>query len=110
RNYDGAGSTFGDTSVQATSSDQDKLAIYAAQRSSDQALTILVINKSNETFASAITIAGLPSTADAQAFQYSSADLQSIQSLPAVTATASGLQATFPGQLISLFVLGGATQ
>lgn len=109
RNYDGADSTFGDTSVQAASSDQDKLAIYAAQRSSDQALTILVINKSNETFDSTIAIAGLPATTDTQIFQYSAADLQAIQSLPARTVTAGKLPATFPGQSLTLFVLGGST-
>lgn len=109
RNYDGAGSTFGDSSVHATSTNQDKLAIYAAQRSSDQALTILVVNKSNEAFNSTVAIAGQPVTGAAQVFQYSAADLQSIQSLPALTVTTNGLPATFPGQSITLFVLGGTT-
>jgi hypothetical protein len=45
RNYDGAGGRFGDVSVHATSSDQGQLAIYAAQRSSDGAVTLVVINK-----------------------------------------------------------------
>jgi len=35
RDYDGQGSTFGDTSVQATSTDQGQLSVYAATRSSD---------------------------------------------------------------------------
>src|SRR5277367_3907190 len=43
RNYDGKGSQFGDTSLSAVSSDQGQLSIYAAQRSSDSAVTILVI-------------------------------------------------------------------
>jgi hypothetical protein len=105
RNYDGAGSSFGDTSVHASSTDQDKLAIYAAQRSSDEALTLLVINKSNETLASTVAIAGLPSDSSAQVFRYSAADLQAIQALPAQVVSDSGFQASFPGQSITLFVL-----
>lgn len=105
RNYDGAGSSFGDTSVHASSTDQDKLAIYAAQRSSDEALTLLVINKSNETLASTVAIAGLPSVSSAQVFRYSAADPQAIQALPAQVISDSGFQAIFPGQSITLFVV-----
>ena len=36
RNYDGQGSAFGETSLQAASADQDKLAVYAAERTSDE--------------------------------------------------------------------------
>ncbi|MBE0699819.1 MAG: glycoside hydrolase family 44 protein, partial [Anaerolineaceae bacterium] len=43
-NYDGKGSTFGETSVSAVSADQEKLAVYAAQRKSDGALTLIIIN------------------------------------------------------------------
>lgn len=109
RNYDGAGSTFGDMSVHATSTDQDRLAIYAAQRSSDQAVTILVINKSNETLVSTVAIDGLQSISAALVFRYSAADLQAIQTLPAQVTTNSGFQTTFPGQSITLFILGMPT-
>ncbi|MEM6486422.1 MAG: glycoside hydrolase family 44 protein, partial [Pseudomonadota bacterium] len=46
RNYDGDGSQFGDRSMLATSSDQGAVSIYAAERSSDGALTVVLINKS----------------------------------------------------------------
>jgi hypothetical protein len=105
RNYDGAGSTFGDQSVQATSSDQEKLAIYAAQRSSDQAVTILVINKSDEALTSEIAIQGLTNADMAQVFQYSADNLQSIVALPDQPFTADGFQATFRGESITLFVI-----
>ena len=55
RNYDGSGSAFGETSVQATSTDQEQLAVYAALRS-DGALTMMVINKTKDTLNSPITI------------------------------------------------------
>jgi hypothetical protein len=105
RNYDGAGSTFGDQSVQATSSDQEKLAIYAAQRSSDQAVTILVINKSDEALTSEIALQGLTNADMAQVFQYSADNLQSIVALPDQPFTADGFQATFLGESITLFVI-----
>ena len=45
RNYDGNGGQFGSTSVHAVSSNQGRLAVYAATRGSDGALTVMVINK-----------------------------------------------------------------
>src|SRR5205085_5557913 len=45
RNYDGAKSTFGDVSVAASGPNPDNVAVFAALRSSDNALTIMVINK-----------------------------------------------------------------
>ena len=55
RNYDGAGSRFGDVSVSATSADQGQLAVYAAQRSSDDALTVMVVNKTGEDLTSPLS-------------------------------------------------------
>src|SRR5262249_41472432 len=45
RNYDGAHSTFGDVSVAASGPNPDNVAAFAAIRSSDGALTIMIINK-----------------------------------------------------------------
>jgi len=45
RNYDGHGSTFGDVSVNAKVPNPDAVAAFAAIRSSDQAMTVMVINK-----------------------------------------------------------------
>jgi hypothetical protein len=47
RNYDGNGAEFGDTSVQANSSDVERLTVYASKDSKDDARVVLVvINKS----------------------------------------------------------------
>jgi hypothetical protein len=78
RNYDGNGSQFGDTSISAVSSDQGSLSIYAAQRSSDHAVTILVINKTTAALTSAIALANLTPPATAQVYSYSQASLTSI--------------------------------
>ena len=45
RNYDGTKSTFGDTSVAAMAPEPDRVAVFAAERSADAALTVMVINK-----------------------------------------------------------------
>ena len=45
RNYDGNKSAFGDVSVSATGPNPDNVAVFAAQRSSDSALTVMVISK-----------------------------------------------------------------
>lgn len=105
RNYDGVGGAFGDSSVQAMSTDQEQLAIYAAQRSSDRAVTVMVINKSNKSLLSQLTIQGLKTTAAAQVYRYSSADLHTIVTLPEQPVTNGGFQVTFPSQSITLFVL-----
>jgi hypothetical protein len=45
RNFDGSGSGFGNTSVSASVANPDQVAAYAATRSSDGSLTVVVINK-----------------------------------------------------------------
>ena len=46
RNYDGAGAKYGDTWVRSTSSDQARVSMCLSLRTSDGALTIMVVNKS----------------------------------------------------------------
>ncbi len=117
RNYDGAGSKFGDVSVHATSSDQDQLAIYAAERSSDGTLTVVIINKSATPLSAALTIFGgngLASSARVagsavQRYQYSTANLNAITHLPDLPLTNGLLVAEFPANSISLAVVPAAT-
>ena len=45
RDYDGQGGAFGDTSVLADVPDPDSLAVFAAERSRDEAITVMVVNK-----------------------------------------------------------------
>lgn len=105
RNYDGNGGAFGDIRIQAVSSDQSRLAVYAAQRGGDQALTMLVINKTNTELTSLVTLRNAPSALSAQVFRYSAANLNTIQSLPDQVVSAAGFTATFPAQSITLFVM-----
>ncbi|MEW9528511.1 glycoside hydrolase family 44 protein [Microbispora sp. NPDC049125] len=107
RNYDGAGSRFGDVSVSATSSDQGQLAVYGAQRSRDKALTLMVINKTGGELTSPLSIAGLHGNARAQRFTYSAADLNAIVRGDDLTVHQGRVNATYPANSVTLLVLPG---
>jgi hypothetical protein len=106
RNYDGNGSGFGDVSVQAVSANQGSLSVYAAQRSSDGALTIMVINKTSGPLKSAVALSGFKPQRTASVYQYSASKLSSIVRASNIAVSNTGLRATFPGNSITLFVLG----
>jgi glycosyl hydrolase family 44 len=105
RDYDGAGGRFGDVSVSAASSDQGRLAVYAAQRSSDRALTLTVINKTGEDLTSTLSIAGFHCTGAAKRFTYSPADLTSIVRDDDLAVHRGGATATYPANSITTLVL-----
>lgn len=104
RNYDGTGNQFGDTSVQASSSDQGQLAIYAARRS-DGSLTMMIINKMGTDLTSEVSLAGFTPQGAAQVYRYSTADLNAIVQAPNQPVTSSGFTATYPANSITLVVL-----
>lgn len=105
RDYDGAGGRFGDVSVSAASSDQGRLAVYAAQRSSDHALTVTVINKTGEDLTSTLSIAGFRCTGAAKRFTYSPADLTAIVGDDDLAVHQGGVTATYPADSITTLVL-----
>jgi len=105
RNYDGSGSQFGDTSISAVSSDQGSLSVYAAQRSSDNAVTILVINKTTGALSSSIALSNLTLPATAQVYTYTSANLTSIAHPSDAPITSGSLSYTFPGYSAVMFVV-----
>jgi len=119
RNYDGNNSTFGDTYLYATSTGtggdaEGQLAVYAARRTSDNAITVMVINKTYGTLASTISFENFTAASGtaAEVYQYSNANLGAIVAQPAapVVPPASGATSTisnysFPPQSITLFVV-----
>jgi hypothetical protein len=105
RNYDGTGHGFGDTSVQSVSSNQGKLSVYTAQRSSDNALTVVVINKTGGELLSPVNLAGFAPQPAASVYRYSQANLASIQHLADQPVNSSGFSATFPANSITLFII-----
>jgi hypothetical protein len=105
RNYDGQHHTFGDVSIHAASADQDQVAVYAAQRSSDGALTIMVINKSlTQTLTSPIGLSSTETITRAAVYRYSAANLTAITRQPDQAIAPGGFTAAFPAQSITLFV------
>jgi hypothetical protein len=113
RNYDGANSMFGDTALNSNSANQAQLSVYGAVRSSDNALTIVVINKTYGPLNATLSLENFNSASGtAQAFLYSNANINAIVAQPAVTitppsgsGTTSTISYTFPTQSITLFVI-----
>jgi len=104
RNYDGQGSQFGDQSLATASTDAAQLAIYAARRSSDHAVTILLINKSRAPLQTRLTLTGSNATT-AAVYQYSSADLKAIVRLPDQPITGGDAAITVAGNSLTLLVI-----
>jgi len=109
RNYDGSGSAFGETSVQAASADQSQLAVYAAQRTADNALTVMVVNKTGSDLTSSLALSNFQSSGAAQVWRYSSANASAVVHQADVAVTASGVSATYPANSITLLVIPTGT-
>lgn len=105
RNYDGQHSTFGDEGISATSTDQGRLAVYGAQRSTDGALTAMVVNKTAGDLTSPISLAGFNPAGNAQVWTYSGANASAITRGTDLAVSATGTTATFPANSITLLVL-----
>lgn len=103
RNYDGNKSTFGDTSVLATVPNPDNLAAFAAVRTNDGAMTIMVINKDpiNATPAT-LNVTNFAAAGTVQLWQLAS---NNITRLADLTFTNTIVSNTLPAQSITLFVL-----
>jgi hypothetical protein len=117
RNYDGNNSTFGDmglasTSMAAGADAEGSLAVYGALRTSDNAVTVMVINKTYADQAQTLNLANVNASGPAKAYLYSNANLNAIVPQPNITvappaqgSTTSTLSTTFPAQSITLLVI-----
>jgi hypothetical protein len=104
RNYDGSKSGFGDTSVSASGPNPDNVSTFAALRSTDSALTMMVINKQLLSSAlSTISLANFLAGNSAQVWQLTSAN--TITHLSNVAVSGNSISATLPPQSITLFVV-----
>ncbi|HEY1013665.1 MAG TPA: glycoside hydrolase family 44 protein, partial [Herpetosiphonaceae bacterium] len=105
RNYDGGGGSFGDIGVNAASADQARLAVYAAQRSGDNALTVMVINKTGGALTGDLSLAGMTPGLQARAYRYSGANLAAIVAQPNLAISGSAISASFPANSITLLII-----
>ena len=103
RNYDSQKSTFGDTSVSANGPNPDNMSVFAAQRSSDGSLTVIVINKQlSGTNPVVITLTNFAGTGSAQAWQINSTD--GIVRLPDISYQSNTVTNSLVAPSITLFV------
>jgi hypothetical protein len=109
RNYDGNLSTFGETSVGATVANPDNLSAFAAVRSVDSALTVMVINKQQGSTPLTLNLANFTQGTAAQVWQINSAAQTTITHLPDATITNNAITATLPSQSITLYVVPQGT-
>ena len=88
----------------ATAPNPDNVAVFAATRSTDSALTIMVINKylTNNTPVT-LSLANFPSAANAQVWQLTGAN--AIAHLADTPVTGNAISASLPPQSITLFVV-----
>src|SRR5205807_4893833 len=107
RNYDGMGGAFGDMSVSAASDDPSALSIFGAQRS-DQALTLMVINKTAGAINDSITLANFSPAASAQVWRYTAADLGAIVRDADAPVGGGNIAVVFPANSITLLVVPAA--
>lgn len=114
RNYDdvpvgapvGVHHTFGDIGVQSTSANQDQVAIYAAKRGVDNALTLMIINKSaTQAYTSTVSLSGFDPFPVAQVYRYSAANLNAIVRQADQAVGPGGFTAAFPASSITLIVI-----
>jgi hypothetical protein len=111
RNYDGAKSTFGDTSIaDNTNTNPDGLSSYAAIRSSDGAMTVMIIDKVLYGASAPVTVklANFRAAGVAHAWQISGTGT-AIDQLADIPVSASSIVLTVPAQSITLLVIPADT-
>lgn len=108
--YDGAGGRFGDTSLTAGSADPDQVSVFAARRSGDGALTLMVVNKSTQEVTAPLSVTGIADDASAQVYRYGEADPAAIAHLPDQSLDGGEAALTLPAYSITELVVPSADQ
>ncbi len=101
RNYDGMGSAFGDQALGAATSVAN-LHVYAAERSSDHAVTVMLVNEGDAMSALNVSLDGSSATS-ASVFTYVSGGT-SIDAGDALPVTGGMLTANVPANSVQLLV------
>ena len=103
RNYDGAKSGFGETSVSASGPNPDNVSVYAAARASDGALTIMVISKYlSGTTPVTVNLSRFPVGGPVRAYQLTSAN--AIHRIADLTASNGSFTTSVPSPSVTLFI------
>jgi hypothetical protein len=108
RNYDGNRSTFGDVSIAASVPNPDNVSSFAAVRSVDGALTVMVVAKQlSGTTPITVALTGFTPGGPAQVWQLDSAT-GNITRRADVATSASGFGTSVPSPSVTLFVVPSA--
>src|SRR5262249_29257147 len=94
---------FGDTSVSASVANPDNLSAFASVRTSDGAMTIMIVNKISTPQNTTVNLANFSSGSSAQVWQLTSAN--SISHLADASITPGSVTITVPAQSITLLVV-----
>jgi hypothetical protein len=106
RNYDGALSTFGETSVRAHAANPDNVAAFAAVRQRDNALTIMIVNKVAQASPVTLRIANFHTGKTADRWQLAN---RNISHLSSVQPAASEVSLSLAPQSVTLLVIPPST-
>src|SRR5262245_48872529 len=111
RNYDGNKSTFGDMSVSAVGPNPDNVAAFAAQRTSDGALTVMVVSKSLASQTSVtVNLAHFTSAGTVQVWQLASVNATvAIRRQADIAFGGTSFSTTVPSPSVTLFVMPSGT-
>ena len=108
RNYDGAGGAFGNVSVRATAPDPDNLSAFAARRTADGALTVMLVAKRlSGSTATTVNLANFQAAGPVQVWRLTSSN--AITRLADVAASAGAVNLSLPAQSITLLVIAPQT-
>jgi len=99
RNYDGRHHGFGDLGVEAKSSDQRRVSVYAARAGAHGPLTIVVVNKATTALRAAVRLKHARGARKAKAWQYAGSGLRKVGG---VRVRHHAVRLTFPAQSVTL--------
>ena len=108
RNYDGAGgdgSKFGDTSLDAETTDVDQVSVFASRRDSDGALTVMLVNKTTDARTTPLTLSAEYGDAAAEVYTYDATNLGQIVRGDDVMLDDGQVDITLPAYSITLLEL-----
>jgi hypothetical protein len=106
RNYDGAGGRFGDTSVNAMTSNDANSAVYAATDANNpNRMTLLAINRTNQPLTAAIAIADDNRFTTAQVYQLTGAQAASIRAADLAVGASNQFNYLMPAMSVTTLVL-----
>jgi len=110
RNFDGKGGRFGDTSIGATSSDDERVSIYSSLSQDSKEMYLVVINKTRDASTARVKLRNFGAGGEVERYCYSGDDLKEIKRMPSLQLESQqGFNLSLPGHSITLLRLQSNT-